>query len=583
MVAKDKGIELPEDDPRRITKRWVYDAWRHSEMSQLDFALELGRSPAWLGQVFSMSKTAAPSAEMADLIEKASGHRVTDAVNDALARPFVDRRRRHPRSVRVDVTGLATADAVISRFIDSIVLPKVGNGPLHAELMRRRFGIGGRRAETLEQIGSSIGRTRERIRQIEARMFKGIGRLSKKDAPIEPLDAIADRVLASHGLPWDAVETQLRDILGLMPLREAMRFAQTLRGARKKVLYDDALIYAQEKVRVVATQPAHTRFMIQISTAARKFYSYAGAATVHDVRAYLEQHRSETLSSATVETALSSLPGLVWIGRGKRWFTFLDGKTLSPLLQRVSALVTLARAPVDIDTIYAGLVRETKRNTGSLAEGFIDAVPPCAIVQEILDQHPLFSRTLASAFILSEPINASGIDGEFNRAALDRMEQLGGIATRTDLEEVSLPDGRKISKYYVGVMLYLSFFIERVGPSIYAIRGRRISEKAAAAARARLKESERRPEIADEWSVTLRVNDVMRKRMILAFARRDFPADAAGDYTLPDGHVARLVDDRRGIVLRRIGTAFKSAVRACNGTLTLCFDKTAKTLTYVNA
>ena len=41
-----------------------------------------------------------------------------------------------------------------------------------ADVIRRRFGLGGCRVETLRQIGETYGLTRERVRQIESRSFK---------------------------------------------------------------------------------------------------------------------------------------------------------------------------------------------------------------------------------------------------------------------------------------------------------------------------------------------------------------------------------------------------------------------------
>lgn len=54
--------------------------------------------------------------------------------------------------------------------------------PKEAEILRRRFGLGGRESETLEQIGKSMGLSRERIRQIEEKAKKTIRKMAKSKA-----------------------------------------------------------------------------------------------------------------------------------------------------------------------------------------------------------------------------------------------------------------------------------------------------------------------------------------------------------------------------------------------------------------
>lgn len=48
--------------------------------------------------------------------------------------------------------------------------------PLETEIVRRRFGLGREREETLEEVGRALGFTRERIRQVEEKAFQGLRR-----------------------------------------------------------------------------------------------------------------------------------------------------------------------------------------------------------------------------------------------------------------------------------------------------------------------------------------------------------------------------------------------------------------------
>jgi RNA polymerase sigma factor (sigma-70 family) len=51
--------------------------------------------------------------------------------------------------------------------------------PRDREVLERRFGLAGRRPQTLEEIGSDFGLTRERIRQIELRALDRLARTSR--------------------------------------------------------------------------------------------------------------------------------------------------------------------------------------------------------------------------------------------------------------------------------------------------------------------------------------------------------------------------------------------------------------------
>jgi RNA polymerase primary sigma factor len=59
------------------------------------------------------------------------------------------------------------------------------------EVIRRRFGLEGEQVQTLEEIGSSLHLSRERIRQIEAEALKKMGRNQTLQDVYDTLEAEA--------------------------------------------------------------------------------------------------------------------------------------------------------------------------------------------------------------------------------------------------------------------------------------------------------------------------------------------------------------------------------------------------------
>ena len=71
-------------------------------------------------------------------------------------------------------------------------------GQREREVIQRRFGIGGREVETLEEIGASLGVTRERIRQIESKSLAKLHRLAKNTGLLVLIDLMPEQCAATN-------------------------------------------------------------------------------------------------------------------------------------------------------------------------------------------------------------------------------------------------------------------------------------------------------------------------------------------------------------------------------------------------
>jgi hypothetical protein len=428
----------------------------------------------------------------------------------------------------------------------------------------RRFGLGKDRAETLEEIGDSAGVTRERVRQVEAKLLQ-LASVAAAGRSLPMLASVHQRVVESVGLPWDAVERELRPFLGKIPLRAAIRFLEEVQSPNQKVGMDRASIYGLgNTLRVVAASVDDLRFTSQVSSAARKIFSFAGAALVNDIRALVETARKKPVALRDLVRTLGALPELEWLNDRHRWCWF-NTPDLSALLRRAALILKAAQAPVDIETLYAGLVRESRRDFDSYAADVTDPVPPAHVVHAILKRHPDFRRTAANAFTYIGAFDPLTDAEPAIRFILQRLEELGGAATRAELYELANHAEHPVPRNSFANYLYCAGRLERIGPGAWAIRGRPIDE----ARRREVMAGSPHPFIAStrppqlrpagpRWTVVLRLTEAARRNRMVAFPSAAIPYGAAGSYRLPDGQQVMLHQDHHGPRMTRLGPMIKA-------------------------
>ncbi|PIP67166.1 MAG: hypothetical protein COW93_01620 [Parcubacteria group bacterium CG22_combo_CG10-13_8_21_14_all_41_9] len=72
-------------------------------------------------------------------------------------------------------------------------------GSREQDILRRRFGLSGKRSETLEQIGKNYNITRERVRQIENSAIKHVRSRDYFTQTVKPVEVVVIAALEKHG------------------------------------------------------------------------------------------------------------------------------------------------------------------------------------------------------------------------------------------------------------------------------------------------------------------------------------------------------------------------------------------------
>lgn len=589
----DRPVARLTSHERAVLRKRVSD-WARIEMARsprnrLQVQMAMRQPSGWLGnRLCGAAVTFTPEQlrQFAKIIGVSIPQPIMEVAERLMAagRAISSPRARLPPISDEALRGAGSAQREIHLLLDTAAHGRVQRSR-DLDWTRRRFGLGMGRSETLEEIGVSAGVTRERVRQVEAKMLH-LASVAAAGHSLPMLTSVHQRVLESVGLPWDAVEQELRPFLGEIPLREAIRFLEEVQPPAEKVDVDRASIYGLgNTLRVVATSADDLRFTTQVSSAARKIFSFAGAALVNDIRALLETMRKRPVAIRDLVRTLGALPELEWLDDHHRWCWF-NTPELSALLRRAALILTAARAPVDMETLYAGLIREGRRDFDSHAADVTDPVPPAHVVHAILKRHPDFRRSAANAFTYVGTFYPSADVEPAIRLILQRLEELGGAATRAELYELANHPDHPIPRNSFANYLYCAGCIERIGPSAWAIRGRPIDEvrrrEVMTGSRHTFSASAHPPQLrpaGPHWTVVLRLTEAARRNRLIAFPSATIPYGAAGSYRLSDGHQAILHQDHHGPRMTRLGPTIKALLADIAITaLRFEFDADAHTL-----
>lgn len=567
---------------RKRISDWARDQMRESRHGRPYVASKLRQSPGWLSNRLSSSVGVTFWPQQLQDFARILGVGIPPEIAEAavLARAGSKHASGPQAGLRMLDTQTIAVAGTASREM-ALILQTAAEGRAQKardlDWSRRRFGLTSGKAETLEEIGAAAGVTRERVRQVEGKVID-LASIVVAGLQLPMLASIHQRVLESVGLPWDSVEKELKPFLGDVSLREAVRFLEAVQPPDQLVGMDRASIYGLGKtLRVVATSRGDVRFTSQVSTAARKIFSFAGAALVNDIRALLESVRKRPVPLRDLVRTLGALPEIQWLDAKHRWCWF-DTPELSPLLRRVAAILTAARAPVHMETLYAGLVREGRRDSTSHASEVTDPVPPAHVVHAILKRHPEFRRGLANSFTYEGSFDLATELEPAMRLILDRLDELGGAATRAELFQLENHPAHPIPRKSFAFYLYCSGIIERIGPAAWAIRGRAIDETrrqqvlkgGARTLDPNTGQPQRRPS-GPRWSIVLPLTDSARRNRLVSFSVSQLPEHVAGPYRLHDGHEAILHQDRHGSRLTCLGDHIKSLI-SDSQVAALCFE-----------
>jgi hypothetical protein len=188
--------------------------------------------------------------------------------------------------------------------------------PLRRELVARRFGLGGRRSESLRGIGESCGYTRERIRQL----------CTPRSAPPTTLlrryQTIVEAVRALLPAPATEIEAHLveRGLLAPGTKLEAMLRVAALLDREAGFLLKGEGVNRLAAAPLAAAVEEVRKLLVRLSHALPVMHALHLQASWH-------ARGKPSLDSATLEQAIEATPQAQWLDQTQGWLWLDRGGT----------------------------------------------------------------------------------------------------------------------------------------------------------------------------------------------------------------------------------------------------------------
>lgn len=618
------SVPLPTD--RLTVKQWLRDVHRQIGRTSLHFGALTALAPEWVDAAINPDHGCCPSIDTVRQVSRALRLTVPDSVQ-AAARRLTDAARPEPsRPVLAKQTrkagrlGASSARKLSARSADLSPLPtrcataadelielirRAGDcvwsdtPDRDYYIVRRRLGLGFDQARTLEEVGLECGLTRERVRQIEERIFNVVA-TKLAEIALPKVDAVITEMRMTGGLSLETFSANFQSLIGNASLPSVLTVAGGIRGID---LLSELQVTSLGRERLAAIIGTDTDAVLtnRVAILGRRQQRFAGAVSFDALRRRVELALGAPVSSAAVYAAIDLLQDISWLDEGRTWY-WQSSEPPSTMLHTAAEICWLARQPISPEVLYSGLVREMRRVSPKEVAENGPTVPPLLVVLALLEKHAHFKRSYSSMVTyIGPPVQIAGKETA-RRSMVEYLDKQKGAATYWELCETCLADGHSMPS--IKNALFLCGWFERIRSGVYVIRGRNVDFSLISDAERRVeahlrsrsaerqnRNSRRRPPsgapptppravTGDQWVVEHKVTSSLPSHGVLSLPSSLFPPHTSGNYVLPDGHRIGLIDTGGTVNVMNLGSALKEALRIEGASLTLSFDSRARTLSF---
>jgi sigma-70-like protein/RNA polymerase alpha subunit len=352
----------------------------------------------------------------------------------------------------------------------------VGNDQARLDAIAGRLGWLGHDPKTLQECGDSLGVTRERVRQIEAKFIK---RITNRSIYLPKLDAGLTELEASTPLAFGKAAQLLMD-KGIS--RKPFSPAALLSTARLLGRRTTLSVQEFEGERFVVAG-AQGEVLGVLTRTARKLAGKSGVASIFQladtiVELFAPKYPPD-IGEDGIRKILRNQEGCEFLNED--WFWFTDIPQGRNRLENVIKKILSVASPQSVASIREG-VRRVFRWRQSTNERYRSlVVPPQAVLGGFLDHHPEFhlSGEMASSV---KPLDYRKLLGEGEQALVDVLRGVSsGVVDRRTLIRECLSRG--INENTLAIYTTYSPILEHIGIDLWQLRGVHVDPAAVEAVR----------------------------------------------------------------------------------------------------
>ena len=320
------------------------------------------------------------------------------------------------------------------------------------------YGWNDGRKHTLAEVGETFGITRERARQICAKLVK---REKPKSIPAPIMDRTLRFIKKRVPCTQDAIEQELI-ARGLTNVE--MSLASLIAAAKlldREIPF--VIVSTQGPALVVATTDERVPGLVLES--AKKEVYFRGLSTVRRVREQIEKRIAESkkeeqraqITRKLVIESIRTEPSFHWLDKQETWFWFssLRKHGIPHAIEKITSVAT-------------GLTAAEMRKAISRNPRLGDAPPPEAVLLELCNQTPGL-KVVGNRISADPPKDWKNTLQGVERKLVEILTEHGPVADRGIIEDLAVAGG--MNRFSFHAFIAASPVIEQFGHSIYGLLG----------------------------------------------------------------------------------------------------------------